>query len=84
MLRPVWPPAAVLLSALLAGSSPARATEKPDAEQTRLFQEQVRPILQTNCLSCHGGEKKVRGGLRGCAWRKWVRISSPRGRLVPA
>lgn len=27
------------------------------------FDRQVRPILQTHCVSCHGGEKKIKGGL---------------------
>src|SRR6266542_1684771 len=61
MLRPVWPPAAVLFLGLLPVPSSAGAAEKPDAEQARFFQEQVRPILQANCLSCHGGEKKDSG-----------------------
>ena len=28
------------------------------------FQTEVLPILQANCLKCHGGEDKIRGGLR--------------------
>jgi mono/diheme cytochrome c family protein len=32
------------------------------AEAARSFEDQVRPILQTHCIRCHGGEK-VRGGL---------------------
>lgn len=38
-----------------AGVTPAR----PEP----FFDQQVRPILQTHCASCHGGEKKVKGGL---------------------
>src|SRR5262249_23870677 len=28
------------------------------------FDKQVLPILQANCFKCHGGEAKIRGGLR--------------------
>jgi mono/diheme cytochrome c family protein len=36
----------------------------PPSEPARFFETQVRPILQAQCLTCHGGGKKVRGGLR--------------------
>ena len=46
---------------------PVQASEPPakvfTAEQVAFFEKEVRPILQANCLKCHGGEK-VRGGLR--------------------
>src|SRR5436190_830044 len=38
------------------------ATTTPTAEQVKFFESQVRPILQTNCVPCHGGEKPS-GGL---------------------
>ena len=62
----IWLPAAVLL---LASSVPARGSEpvppahRPTAEQTRFFEESVRPILAERCFSCHG-ESKQRGDLR--------------------
>src|SRR5439155_9172072 len=28
------------------------------------FEKEVRPLLQANCLSCHGAEAKIKGGLR--------------------
>jgi mono/diheme cytochrome c family protein len=46
-----------LLAAATAGADPA-----PPAEGARYFEAHVRPVLQTHCVSCHGGEK-VRGGL---------------------
>jgi hypothetical protein len=30
----------------------------------KFFETRVRPILEAHCLNCHGGAKKVRGGLR--------------------
>ena len=32
--------------------------------QIEFFRQQVRPILRANCLKCHGGEPKIKGGLR--------------------
>src|SRR5688572_18226990 len=32
-------------------------------DETRFFEERVRPILATKCLQCHG-EEKQKGGLR--------------------
>src|SRR5262245_66691155 len=34
------------------------------AEKDKFFDTKVKPILQTHCLGCHGGEKKVKGDLR--------------------
>jgi len=34
------------------------------ADAARFYETQVQPILQANCLSCHGAEKKIQGGLR--------------------
>ena len=28
------------------------------------FAEQVEPILKAHCFKCHGGDEKIRGGLR--------------------
>jgi hypothetical protein len=44
----------------------ATATQKREftPEELAFFEKQVRPILQARCLKCHGGEEKIRGGLR--------------------
>lgn len=43
---------------------PAPAADKPsEAEQTRFFEQNVRPLLAEKCWKCHG-EEKQRGGLR--------------------
>src|SRR5262249_41227675 len=42
----------------------AADAEKPTAtEAVKFFETQVQPILQANCISCHGGEK-TRSGLK--------------------
>ena len=41
------------------------SAEEPDlAAQREFFERQVRPILTRHCLSCHGDEAKMKGGLR--------------------
>src|SRR5438445_3715292 len=32
--------------------------------QIDFFEKQVEPILKARCLTCHGGEEKIKGGLR--------------------
>jgi hypothetical protein len=61
MPRRVGLPTALLFLALSA--LPVRAADTP-GDSARFFETQVRPILQAQCLTCHGGTKKVRGGLR--------------------
>lgn len=39
-------------------------TREFSAKDLAFFEKQVRPILQARCLKCHGGEEKIRGGLR--------------------
>lgn len=34
------------------------------SEQVAFFEKQVLPILKENCLKCHGGGEKIRGGLK--------------------
>jgi hypothetical protein len=34
------------------------------AAQVRFFEEEVRPILETRCVKCHGGGGKVKGSFR--------------------
>ncbi len=42
----------------------AAEAEKPSAaEQAKFFETQVQPLLQANCISCHGGDK-TRSGLK--------------------
>ncbi len=41
-----------------------RVAFEPTADQVRFFEGEVRPILEQNCFRCHGGGKKIRGGLR--------------------
>lgn len=52
----------VLLSVRGSGEGPARKTPTP--EETAFFTKEVLPILQAHCFSCHGADKKIRGGLR--------------------
>jgi hypothetical protein len=52
-------------------SSAAQETAKPEVaaesfstQQIEFFEKQVQPVLKARCLKCHGGEEKIRGGLR--------------------
>ena len=68
-MRPALPPS--LLSwtlgvlALLspAGSQWVRA-QQPEDDPAAFFRKQVRPILETRCFGCHGGQPTVQAGLR--------------------
>ena len=40
------------------------AVAKATAEQLEFFRQQVKPILESRCIKCHGGEANVRGKLR--------------------
>ncbi len=48
----------------------AQAKQKAGADppfskvQVEFFETQVQPILKARCLKCHGGEEKIKGGLR--------------------
>jgi cytochrome c553 len=53
--------AAFTLTALVGRPAPARAAD--DAKGVAFFEEKIRPILATSCVSCHG-EEKQKGGLR--------------------
>jgi hypothetical protein len=48
--------AGVLTTALIACSSPAAIAAPLDEQLRRQFEETVRPVLQSHCLSCHEGE----------------------------
>jgi len=55
---------AFCLAASLCWYSAAAAEPKPTAEQAKFFETQVQPLLKAHCIACHGGEKKIKGGLR--------------------
>ena len=42
----------------------ALAAPPDDAAGVAFFEKEVRPLLQEHCVKCHGGEDKIRGGLR--------------------
>src|SRR5207302_11106157 len=42
----------------------AAQAQGPSPAQAEFFEKQIRPLLVERCLECHGGAKKVRGGLR--------------------
>jgi hypothetical protein len=58
---------AILWSGALLGPARLVSAEPPASLPSRaaeaFFETRVRPVLVTNCIKCHGGEK-VRGGLR--------------------
>jgi len=51
---------APLIACVFSTISLAAEPAKPAAD---LFEKEVLPILQAHCFSCHGAEKKVKGGL---------------------
>ena len=52
------------MSALVLGSSVSlkSAATPPDSEKLAFFTAQVKPLLESTCIKCHGGEK-TKGGL---------------------
>jgi hypothetical protein len=56
--------ACLLWRGTLVHSAEPTAAAQTAAERDRFFAEEVQPILQANCLKCHGGGKKIKGGLR--------------------
>ncbi len=46
-----------------AGSQWVRA-QQPEDDPAAFFRKQVRPILETRCYGCHGGQPTVQAGLR--------------------
>jgi len=69
-------PLAILHSA---AAEPSQPTFAP--EQVEFFERQVKPILKANCVSCHGAEKKVQGGLHLTS-REGVLKGSENGPIV--
>ena len=55
--------AAVLCGGLVFGAAGA-GQAIGDAEKLKFFEAEVRPILAQHCVKCHGGEEKIKGGLR--------------------
>src|SRR5688572_15122556 len=41
----------------------SRADEEAAAERVKFYEQNVKPVLEANCLKCHGAEAKVKGGL---------------------
>jgi hypothetical protein len=56
-----WPRICLLITFFALTASPAHGQSPVDAA---FFDKQVLPILQANCFKCHGGEAKIKGGLR--------------------
>jgi mono/diheme cytochrome c family protein len=61
-LTVAWMPGPVGTPVRAANETPPARPATP--EQIQFFETRVRPILEANCFSCHGAEKKVKGGLR--------------------
>ena len=55
---------AISASFLAAGDEPERATKPFSREQLHFYEADVKPILATHCLKCHGEGPKIRGGFR--------------------
>ncbi len=53
-----------LLALLVPAGSQWSRAEQPQEEPAAFFQQQVRPILETRCFGCHGGQPTVQAGLR--------------------
>lgn len=47
-----------------AAAKPVSDADSFSKDQLEFFEKQVQPILKARCLKCHGGEEKIRGGLR--------------------
>src|SRR4051794_31967818 len=54
----------LLLLAFARHSTADQPAPQAAAESVAFFEKEVWPLLEANCLSCHGGEAKIRGGLR--------------------
>jgi mono/diheme cytochrome c family protein len=49
---------------LLFQPADAEAAAPDDPAAVQFFDKEVRPLLETHCLKCHGAEDKIKGGLR--------------------
>jgi len=54
----------VALFAASPARSAAQPTHVPDPQQVEFFDQKVKPVLEHACFKCHGGESKIKGGLR--------------------
>lgn len=55
----------VAAAAIVAIISPRLAVaQQASADDLQFFDQKVKPILQANCIKCHGAESKFKGGLR--------------------
>jgi Protein of unknown function (DUF1549)/Protein of unknown function (DUF1553)/Planctomycete cytochrome C len=55
----------VALFLLIGGLRPLTARPvEPKPEDVAFYEKEVVPILQAHCLNCHGGQAKIKGGLR--------------------
>lgn len=64
---PRWlllPFAAIALATVQSHGPAADPPQKPSPDDATFYQKEVLPILQAHCLNCHGGEAKIKGGLR--------------------
>src|SRR3954466_7844888 len=55
---------AVALFAASPARSAGEAAQVPDPQQVEFYDQKVKPILEHACFKCHGGESKIKGGLR--------------------
>lgn len=55
---------AVLIALLFAAPAAVVDAADPDPQQLDFFEKRIRPALVEHCQECHGGEKKIKGGLR--------------------
>ncbi len=53
-----------LLALLAPAGSQWAGAQRPQEDSAAFFQQQVRPILETRCFGCHGGQPTVQAGLR--------------------
>ena len=60
--RPSW--VLVVVTAVFAAGCPSVLSAADEAAGIAFFDKQVRPVLETHCLKCHGAEEKIKGGLR--------------------
>ncbi len=58
-LNPVFLAAVVLVAA-----EPARPDRRFDAKAVEFFEKKVRPVLVSNCYTCHSASTNAKGGLR--------------------
>src|SRR5688572_4925789 len=66
MMRPrhSWLLLMVTCVTLGAAGGAAGAPDASAGDGVAFFEKEVRPLIEANCLKCHGGEEKIKGGLR--------------------